>query len=317
MQSWAIVLDYPSISSTSTPSQEEPNPMKTLRKAVIPVAGMGTRFLPVTKAQPKEMLPLVDKPVIQHVVEEAIRNGIQSIILVTGRGKQAIENHFDVAYELEDMLSRRENLEALELVKSITHLAQFAYVRQGEPLGLGHAVLCAQHIVGDEPFALLLGDDVFDEDDPALGALVAAHQATGKSVVGVQQVPYDRVSSYGIINGPHSSESWWNVHTIVEKPGPDVAPSNWAVVGRYILTEQVFEHLHGIKPGVGNEYQLTDALAMLAMEGQLSAAPIPAKRYDTGNKLEYLKANVEFALKRHDLGDDFYEYLRDLIDARR
>jgi UTP--glucose-1-phosphate uridylyltransferase len=290
--------------------------MRTLRKSVIPVAGLGTRFLPVTKAQPKEMLPLVDTPVIQHVVEEAIRNGIQSIVLVTGRGKQAIENHFDVAYELEDMLSRRGNREALELVKSITHLAQFAYVRQGEPLGLGHAVLCAQHAVGEEPFALLLGDDVFDEDDPALGALIAAYQATGNSVVGVQQVPFEHVSRYGIINGPQSSDAWWNVHTIIEKPTPDVSPSDWAVVGRYILTERVFEHLRSVKLGVGNEYQLTDALAMLAMEGQLTAAPIPAKRYDTGNKLDYLKANVEFALKRRDLGEEFYEYLRDLINSR-
>lgn len=290
--------------------------MRTIRKAVIPVAGMGTRFLPVTKAQPKEMLPLVDTPVIQHVVEEAIRNGIQSIVLVTGRGKQAIENHFDVAYELEDMLSRRGNLEALKLVKSITHLAQFAYVRQGEPLGLGHAVLCAHHAVGDEPFALLLGDDVFDEDDPALGALIAAHQATGHSVVGVQQVPYEHVSRYGIVNAPQPAGSWWNVHTIVEKPEVGTAPSDWAVVGRYILTEHVFEHLRNLKLGVGNEYQLTDALAMLAMEGQLTAAPIPAKRYDTGNKLDYLKANVEFALKREDLGEEFFEYLRDLINSR-
>ena len=289
---------------------------KSIRKAVIPVAGLGTRFLPVTKAQPKEMLPLVDKPVIQHVVEEAIRAGIECIILVTGRGKQAIENHFDVAYELEDMLSRRGKKEELELVKSITHLAQFAYVRQGEPLGLGHAVLCAQHVVGDEPFALLLGDDVFDEEDPALSALVAAHEATGHSVVGVQQVPKEHVSRYGIVNAPQPSGPWWNVHTIVEKPSIEIAPSDWAVVGRYILTEQVFEHLQNLKPGVGNEYQLTDALAMLAMEGQLTAAPIPAKRFDTGNKLDYLKANVEFALKRKDLGNDFFEYLRDLINSR-
>ena len=290
--------------------------MRPIRKAVIPVAGLGTRFLPVTKAQPKEMLPLVDKPVIQHVVEEAIRNGIQSIILVTGRGKQAIENHFDVAYELEDMLSRRGNLEALALVKSITHLAQFAYVRQGEPLGLGHAVLCAQHAVGEEPFALLLGDDVFDEDDPSLGALLAAHEATGKSVVGVQQVPTEHVSRYGIVNAPQPAGSWWNVHTIIEKPSPLLSPSNWAVVGRYILTERVFEHLQNLKPGVGDEYQLTDALAMLAMEGHLTAAPIPAKRFDTGNKLDYLKANVEFALKRADLGHEFFEYLKDLIHSR-
>ncbi len=288
----------------------------SIRKAVIPVAGLGTRFLPATKAQPKEMLPLVDKPVIQHVVEEAIHAGIQSIVLVTGRGKQAIENHFDVAYELEDMLHRRGKVEDLDLVKSITRMAQFAYVRQGEPLGLGHAVLCAQHAVGDEPFALLLGDDVFDEKDPALSALIAAHEATGQSVVGVQQVPHEHVCRYGIVNAPQPAGPWWNVHTIVEKPSPDEAPSDWAVVGRYILTRRVFEHLQNLKPGVGNEYQLTDALAILAKAGELTAAPIPAKRFDTGNKLDYLKANIEFALKRDDLGSDLLTYLRALVQAR-
>jgi UTP--glucose-1-phosphate uridylyltransferase len=287
--------------------------MDTIRKALIPVAGLGTRFLPATKAQPKEMLPLVDKPVIQHVVEEAIRAGIQSITLITGRGKQAIENHFDVAFELEDTLRRRGRKEDLDLVQTITHLAQFAYVRQGEPLGLGHAVLCAEHAIGREPFALLLGDDVFDEEDPALGALIAAYQATGKSVVGVQQVPHEHVSRYGIVNAPLHDGSWWNVAAIVEKPHPDSAPSDWAVVGRYILSPRVFEHLHQVQPGVGGEYQLTDALAMLAQDGELVAAPIPARRYDTGNKLDYLKANVEFALKREDLGHDFLVYLKELV----
>lgn len=287
--------------------------MQTIRKALIPVAGLGTRFLPATKAQPKEMLPLVDKPVIQHVVEEAIRSGIQSITLITGRGKQAIENHFDVAFELEDTLRRRGKTEDLDLVQTITHMAQFAYVRQGEPLGLGHAVLCAEHAIGKEPFALLLGDDVFDEEDVALGALIAAHQATGKSVVGVQQVPVEHVSRYGVVNAPITDGEWWNVTTIVEKPQPAFAPSLWAVVGRYILTPEVFVHLHQVQPGVGGEYQLTDALAMLAQEGNLVAAPIPARRYDTGNKLDYLKANVEFALKRADLGHDFLVYLKELV----
>lgn len=290
--------------------------MQNIRKALIPVAGLGTRFLPATKAQPKEMLPLVDKPVIQHVVEEAIRAGIQSITLITGRGKQAIENHFDVAFELEDTLRRRGREEDLALVQTITHMAQFAYVRQGEPLGLGHAVLCAEHAIGQEPFALLLGDDVFDEEDPALGALIAAYQATGKSVVGVQQVPRDHVSRYGIVNAPLVDGNWWNVSTIVEKPHPDMAPSQWAVVGRYILSPRVFEHLHQVQPGVGGEYQLTDALAMLAQDGDLVAAPIPARRYDTGNKLDYLKANVEFALKREDLGHDFLVYLKELVAER-
>lgn len=291
--------------------------MQSIRKALIPVAGLGTRFLPATKAQPKEMLPLVDKPVIQHVVEEAIRAGIQSITLITGRGKQAIENHFDVAFELEDTLRRRGRQEDLDLVQTITHLAQFAYVRQGEPLGLGHAVLCAEHAIGQETFALLLGDDVFDEEDPALGALIAAYHATGKSIVGVQQVPIEHVSRYGIVNAPTQEGPWWSVSNIVEKPRPEHSPSRWAVVGRYILTPRVFEHLHHVKPGMGGEYQLTDALATLAEEGQLVAAPIPARRYDTGNKLDYLKANVEFALKREDLKCDFLAYLKELVAEKR
>lgn len=289
--------------------------MKTLRKAVIPVAGLGTRFLPATKAQPKEMLPLVDTPVIQYVVEEAIRAGVESLVLVTGRGKAAIENHFDVSFELEDTLRRRGKQEDLDLIQGISHLAQFAYVRQGEPLGLGHAVLCARHAVGDEPFALLLGDDVFDERESALEALISAHRATGKSIVGVQEVPLEHVSRYGIVNAPGAGLDPWDVTAIVEKPLPEQAPSRWAVVGRYVLEPRVFEHLAALEPGVGGEYQLTDALAALAREGRLMAAPIPAKRYDTGNKLDYLKANVEFALKRDDLRDDFTAYLKDLAKS--
>jgi UTP--glucose-1-phosphate uridylyltransferase len=288
--------------------------MHKIRKAVIPVAGLGTRFLPATKAQPKEMLPLVDKPVIQHVVEEAIHAGIENIVLVTGRGKQAIENHFDVAYELEETLERRGRTADLELIQAITHLGQFSYVRQGEPLGLGHAVLCARHAVGNEPFALLLGDDVFDEADPALSALIEAYEATGKSVVGVQEVPESHVSRYGIVSPAlHLGDTWWDVDHIVEKPSPDKAPSRWAVVGRYVILPEVFEHLSRLKPGVGGEYQLTDALMVMAAEGRLVAAPIPARRFDTGNKLDYLKANVEFALKRDDLKGPFKDYLQDLV----
>ena len=289
--------------------------MTLIRKAVIPVAGLGTRFLPATKAQPKEMLPLVDKPVIQHVVEEAIRAGVEHLVLVTGRGKQAIENHFDVAYELEDTLRRRGRQDELDQVQGITHLAQFAYVRQGEPLGLGHAVLCARHAIGEEPFALLLGDDVFDERESALEALIAAFHTTGKSVVGVQEVPEDQVSRYGIVSAPPDHGATWDVTAIVEKPQPSQAPSRWAVVGRYVLNPQIFEHLAGLKPGVGGEYQLTDALAILAQRGELVAAPIPAKRYDTGNKLDYLKANVEFALMREDLREDFAAYLKTLVSG--
>nr|WP_320132753.1 UTP--glucose-1-phosphate uridylyltransferase GalU [uncultured Holophaga sp.] len=289
--------------------------MKPIRKAVIPVAGLGTRFLPATKAQPKEMLPLVDKPVIQHVVEEAIHAGIESLVLVTGRGKSAIENHFDVAYELEDTLSRRGRQDDLREVQAITQLGRFAYVRQGEPLGLGHAVLCAQPTVGNETFALLLGDDVFDEADPALSALIKAHHESRMSVVGVQEVPLEHVSRYGIISAPQGTGCWWKVDRIVEKPTPESAPSRWAVVGRYVLTPRIFHHLLALQPGVGGEYQLTDALAKLAEEGLLAATPIPAKRYDTGNKLDYLKANVEFALKREDLGGEFRAYIKELAGS--
>ena len=287
--------------------------MANLKKAVIPVAGLGTRFLPATKAMPKEMLPLVDKPVIQQVVEEAIRAGVDTLVMVTGRSKQAIENHFDVAYELEDTLARRSKDADLGLVRAITGLGHFVYVRQGEPLGLGHAVLCAKHAVGDEPFALLLGDDVFDEAEPALDALIAAHEATGKSVVGVQEVPLEHVKRYGIVSAPPDAADVWPVQRIVEKPSPDQAPSRFAVVGRYVLTPDVFKHLEALEPGVGGEYQLTDALMKLAQEGKLVAARIPAKRFDTGDKLDYLKANVEFALKREDLGPAFREYLKGLF----
>lgn len=287
-------------------------PMTRIRKALIPVAGLGTRFLPATKAQPKEMLPLVDKPVIQHVVEEAIRAGIQCIVLVTGRGKQAIENHFDTAYELEDTLRRRGKAEDLALVQEIAHLSHFTYVRQGEPLGLGHAVLCGRHAIGNEPFALLLGDDVFDDADPALGALIAAHEATGKCVVGVQEVPLDHVSRYGIVNAPKQDGPWWNVDAMVEKPQPERTLSRWAVVGRYILLPEVFDHLDQVQPGVGGEYQLTDALAQMAVEGKLVATPIPARRFDTGDKLDYLKANIEFALKRADLAGPLRDFIREI-----
>jgi UTP--glucose-1-phosphate uridylyltransferase len=292
-------------------------PEGSIRKAVIPVAGLGTRFLPASKAQPKEMLPLVDKPVIQYVVEEAVRAGVENVILVTGRGKQAIENHFDVAYELEHTLSQRHKNVDLDLIRSITNLANFSYVRQGEPLGLGHAVLCAKHAVGDEPFALLLGDDVFDEDEKALDALIQAHRATGKSIVGVQTVPLEQVSRYGIVNGPkRSGDQCWEVDCIIEKPSIDKAPSQNAVVGRYILCPNVFDKLEALEPGAGSEYQLTDALSALAKNGELMAAAIPAKRYDTGDKLGYLRANVEFALKRKELGPQFLDYIKSLANQR-
>jgi UTP--glucose-1-phosphate uridylyltransferase len=262
------------------------------------------------------MLPLVDKPVIQYVVEEAVCAGVENVILVTGRGKQAIENHFDVAIELEILLSKRKNDADLETIRSITNLANFSYVRQGEPLGLGHAVLCAKHAVGGEAFGLLLGDDVFDGDEPALNPLIQAYCATGKSVVGIQQVPIEHVHRYGIVNKPQSGDyGCWRVDTIVEKPQPNDAPSQGAVVGRYILSPEIFGLLESLAPGAGGEYQLTDALSVLARKGDLVATTIPAKRYDTGDKLDYLRANIELALKRDELGDQFLSYLRKLVGS--
>jgi UTP--glucose-1-phosphate uridylyltransferase len=223
-----------------------------------------------------------------------------------------------VAYELEHTLSQRRRGIDLDLIRSITSLANFSYVRQGEPLGLGHAVLCAKHAVGDEPFALLLGDDVFDSDEKALDVLIQAHRTTGKSIVGVQTVPLEHVGRYGIVNGPtRPGDSCWEVDRIIEKPSADKAPSRNAVVGRYILCPDVFSKLEALEPGAGNEYQLTDALSVLAKNGELLAAAIPAKRYDTGDKLDYLRANVEFALKREELGPQFLDYLKALVNRQK
>ncbi len=283
--------------------------MSQIVKAIIPVAGLGTRFLPATKAQPKEMLPLVDKPVIQYVVEEASSAGIQSITFVTGRGKQAIENHFDVAFELEHALASRGCEKELKIIRKLNRLVQFSYVRQGEALGLGHAIACAENTVGDAPFAVLLGDDVFSSEHPAIDHLMSVYAETGCSVVGVQEVGATEVSRYGIVNAPLPQRSYWPVHNIVEKPAPENAPSRYAVVGRYILTPNVFGILKSLKPGHGGEYQLTDALSTLASEGKLVATPIPNQRFDTGNKLEYLKACFEFALERPEFTDALKAYI--------
>ena len=283
--------------------------MQKIRKAIIPVAGLGTRFLPVTKAQPKEMLPLVDKPVIQYVVEEAADAGISNVVFVTGRGKQAIENHFDVSYELEQLLLKSKKMGDLEIIRSIHNLVEFAYVRQGEALGLGHAILCARIVAGDEPVAVLLGDDVFENTSPAIESLIRTHESTGLSVVGVQEVPHSHVDRYGIVTPPFGIRNSWQVSNIVEKPSMDRAPSAYAVVGRYILTPEVFEILETVAPGHGGEIQLTDALAILASRGRLMATRIDQCRFDTGNKLDYLKACVEFALKRKEFSADIKEYI--------
>ena len=283
--------------------------MHNIRKAIIPVAGMGTRFLPATKAQPKVMLPLVDKPVIQYVVEEVAESGISSVVFVTGRGKQAIENHFDVSYELERVLSDRGKYDELKQITSIHELMQFAYVRQGEALGLGHAIRCASFIANNEPVAVLLGDDVFSGDTPALGELMKVHAETGMAVVGVQQVPREHVSRYGVVSARTEAGVAWQVNSIVEKPEIDKAPSDFAVIGRYILTPEVFDILETTPPGHGGEFQLTDALTVLANRGRLMAVEIKQRRFDTGNKLDYLKACLEFGLQR----PEFHSELRKFI----
>jgi UTP--glucose-1-phosphate uridylyltransferase len=259
------------------------------------------------------MLPLVDKPVIQYVVEEASAAGIQEIIFVTGRGKQAIENHFDVAWELEQTLATKGRTEELAEVRSISHLIQFAYVRQGEPLGLGHAVRCARMVADHEAVAVLLGDDVFHGEGPALETLLEAHAQTGLSVVGVQEVAFEHLNRYGVVSANPGQTNSWPVHAIVEKPRPDEAPSRYAVVGRYILTPDVFEILGTLPPGQGGEYQLTDALAILAQQGRLMAAIIPQKRFDTGNKLDYIKACIDFALDRPEFKADLEAFLQEKV----
>ncbi len=285
--------------------------MISIQKAVIPVAGLGTRFLPMTKAQPKEMLPLVDKPVIQYVVEEASRSGLSKMILVTSEGKHSIENHFSRFPQLEEILMRKNKTEDLNQLNWIQSLGEFIFVTQPQPLGLGHAVLCAEKAVGNEFFALLLGDDIFDPKEDALQALIDAYISSGKSVVGVQEVPHDHVERYGIVNSPDNKKNMsWCVNTIVEKPSPNETLSRWAAVGRYILSPAIFKLLQETRPGVGGEIQVTDALSRLADQGELIACPIPAKRFDTGNKVDYVKASIEFALKHPEIGSEISQYLK-------
>jgi UTP--glucose-1-phosphate uridylyltransferase len=288
---------------------------KKVRKAVFPAAGLGTRFLPATKAQPKEMLPLVDKPIIQYGVEEAVAAGCDQIIIVTGRGKSAIEDHFDVSYELEKMLEERGKTDLLKIVRQISDLIHIAYVRQKEALGLGHAVLTARELVGDEPFAVLLADDVIDADVPCLKQLMDVFDKTQCSVLATQVVEGPGISAYGVLEGkpvPGSNGKLYEVVSLVEKPRPEEAPSNLAVIGRYILTPTVFETLSDIKAGAGGELQLTDGLKQLLKKEKIYGYVFDGKRHDTGDKLGFLKATVEFALKRPDLGGPLRQYLKTL-----
>ena len=286
-----------------------------VRKAVFPAAGLGTRFLPATKAQPKEMLPLVDKPIIQYGVEEAVAAGCDQIIIVTGRGKQAIEDHFDVSYELEKMLEERGKTDLLKIVRQISDLIHIAYVRQKEALGLGHAVLTARELVGNEPFAVLLADDVIDAEVPCLKQLMNVFEKTQCSVLATQVVEGPGISAYGVLEGkpvPGSNGKLYEVLSLVEKPRPEDAPSNRAVIGRYLLTPTVFETLADIKAGAGGELQLTDGLRALLQKEKIYGYVFEGKRHDTGDKLGFLKATVEFALKRADLGGPLREYLKSL-----
>ncbi|MFC3625592.1 UTP--glucose-1-phosphate uridylyltransferase GalU [Vogesella amnigena] len=287
--------------------------MQKITKAVFPVAGMGTRFLPATKASPKEMLPIVDKPLIQYAVEEAVAAGITELIFITGRNKRSIEDHFDKAYELETELENRNKKKLLELVQGIVpDNVSCIYIRQTEALGLGHAVLCAKPVVGDEPFAVILADDLIDGEPGAVEQMVRVFNETHSSVLGVETVAREETGSYGIVEIQPNAQGRDQVSSIVEKPHPDVAPSNLAVVGRYILTPRIFDKLLNTPAGAGGEIQLTDAIAALLKEEPVLAYAFDGVRYDCGSKIGYLKATVELGLKHHEVGREFAAYLAGL-----
>lgn len=287
--------------------------MSRVKKAVIPAAGMGTRFLPATKALPKEMLPLIDTPIIQYVIEEAIASGIEDIIIITGRGKRAIEDHFDRSFELEYFLEQKGQFDTLREVEKISQLANIHYIRQKEPLGLGHAVLQARQHVGNEPFAVLLGDEIFKGPVPAIKQLMDVYEQTQASTLAVRTVKKHLVQNYGIIRPLQTSGGLLKVLGLVEKPDPRQAPSNLAVVGRYILEPEIFDILNNLPAGYNGEIQLTDALNAMAAEGDIYAVDVQGSRYDVGDKLGYLQAVVDFALDRDDLGKSFQKYLESKI----
>ena len=288
-----------------------------VRKAVFPVAGLGTRFLPATKSQPKEMLPLVDKPIIQYGVEEAIASGVENIIMVTGRGKTAIEDHFDVSFELENILEFRGKIKELELVRRVSELIHVSYIRQKDALGLGHAVMVTKELVADEPFAVVLADDVISSNRPCLRQLLDVYEHTGHSVLAVMEVPPEKISLYGVIAGEPvefngTTDALFRVHDMVEKPPASKAPSNLAIIGRYILVPAIFACLATTKPGSIGEIQLTDGIRQLMEQEPVYAYRFEGSRYDAGDRLGFLKATVEFALRREDLGPDFRRYLKSL-----
>jgi UTP--glucose-1-phosphate uridylyltransferase len=283
-----------------------------VRKAIIPAAGLGTRFLPATKAQPKEMLPIVDKPTIQYIIEEAVASGIEEILIITGRNKRAIEDHFDKSVELENELAAKKKDELLKMVRDISNMAEIYYIRQKEPKGLGHAISCAKTFVGNEPFAVMLGDDVVDSKKPCLKQLMDCYDEYKTTILGVQKVPHTQVDKYGIVNGMHIEDGVYKVKGLVEKPKIEEAPSDIAILGRYIITPSIFEILANTKPGKGGEIQLTDALKTLMHSEAMYAYIFEGRRYDVGDKLGFLQATVEFALKREDLREPFVKYLNSL-----
>jgi UTP--glucose-1-phosphate uridylyltransferase len=288
----------------------------SVRKAVVPAAGLGTRFLPATKAQPKEMLPVVDRPAIQYVVEEAVRAGIDDILIITGRGKRSLEDHFDRSIELEASLDAAGKLEELEEIRRLAGLADIHYVRQGEALGLGHAVSVARKHVGDHPFAVMLGDDIMDERFRVLEQMIAAHEQRRSSVIAVKRFPIDEISSYGCVDAEPLQDGLVRLRGIVEKPKPADAPSDLAVVGRYVFTPEIFDALARTEPGVGGEIQLTDAIAILLEQQPVYGFVFEHGRFDIGKKLDYLRATVELALDRDDLGPEFASYLTDAVRRR-
>jgi UTP--glucose-1-phosphate uridylyltransferase len=281
-----------------------------VKKAIIPAAGLGTRFLPATKAQPKEMLPIVDKPTIQYIVEEAIASGIEEILIITGRNKKSIEDHFDKSVELELELEKSGKAELLELVRDISDMVDIHYIRQKEPRGLGHAIHCAKTFVGNEPFAVLLGDDVVDSETPCLKQLIDCYSEYKTTILGVQTVSKENVSKYGIVDGIHIEDRVYKVKVFVEKPSVEEAPSNVAILGRYIITPEIFNILANTKPGKGGEIQLTDALKILIGKEAMYAYNFDGTRYDVGDKLGFLEATIEFALKKEELREEFISYLK-------
>lgn len=291
----------------------------TVKKAVIPAAGLGTRFLPATKAQPKEMLPIVDKPTLQYIIEEAVASGVEEILIITGRNKKSIEDHFDKSVELELELENKEKYELLDVVRNISNMVNIHYIRQKEPKGLGDAIYCARYFIGDEPFAVMLGDDIVDNDEstPCLKQLINAYDKYHTTILGVQEVEPENTDKYGIVDGEKVAEDAYKVKNLVEKPEPESAPSNVAILGRYIITPEIFDILGDLPPGKNGEIQLTDALEILKDRNEMYAFVFEGRRYDLGDKQGFLQATVDFALKRPELRDKFLEYIENICKKNK